>query len=49
MEILSGAPLYGRLMALPANIIQGSKVLLGTNTLAYLSVESLVKKRVLLS
>jgi len=32
---LSGAPLYGRLLALPSNIAIGWKGLLGTKTLAF--------------
>jgi hypothetical protein len=32
---LSGAPLYGRLLALPTNIRLGWKGLLGTNALSY--------------
>ncbi len=34
-EALSGAPLYGKLLALPANIRLGWKGLPGTNTQAY--------------
>ncbi len=35
MKQLSGAPLYGRLLALPTNIRLGRKGLPGTNALAY--------------
>jgi hypothetical protein len=35
MEHLSGTPLFGRLLALSANIILGRKGLPWTNTLAY--------------
>ncbi len=35
MKSLSGAPLYGRLLALPANIRFGWEGQTGTNTLAY--------------
>jgi hypothetical protein len=35
MKHLSGVSLWGRFLALPANIPLGKKVLLGKNTLAY--------------
>ncbi len=35
MKILSGVPLYGKLLALPMSIRLGWKGLLGTNTLAH--------------
>ncbi len=35
VKLLSGAPLFGRLLALPANIRLGWKCLPGINTLAY--------------
>jgi hypothetical protein len=38
---LSGAPLYGRLLAVPTNIRLGWKDLSGTNTLAYCEKEQL--------
>ncbi len=35
MKLLAGAPLYGRLLALPTNTRLGWKGLPGTDTLAY--------------
>ncbi len=40
---LSAAPLKGRLLLLPVNIISGSKCLPGTNALTYFSKKSVTK------
>jgi len=45
VEHLSGAPLEGRLLALPKNIRPGQKGLPWTNALAYLACSLVTKKK----